>query len=409
MTLPPEITAEIFVHWGLQCLPPADAIYHMGFNAPVVAGVCRLWRDIALATPMLWSTLRVPLSELNPKQPGSVDEGFIDRWLSRSGVLPLSLFIPPANYALNRLRDIIHRYSRRVQYLDLAEINGVEKLGLDSAVFPSLLRVKLRDVASSNLHPPDIFSNAPRLHGLVLQCQEITPTTFTFPWLQLTKFQGAIWGLDLFTSAPNLIEAECDFEYDPASPLTAVTHHRLNSLTLASEQSMDLLRYLTLPALKILEISDMPDHYYGSFTPFIIRSLPPLVTLSVRADYDCYGQWYLCLPLLARTLENLEIFHASKESTDAMFGTMNLGGLLNLRTLVMEDVCDGVNLQSLVEFLHTRSKSLRSFRIVLRDCPFLDRQVYASRASDTASGHLSRIIQAGMDIYFGTIHKNYVP
>ncbi|KAJ6561438.1 hypothetical protein DFH09DRAFT_864274, partial [Mycena vulgaris] len=65
LTLPSEITAEIF----LQCLPDTDVLgedpvcemaEELESNAPVLLmGVCRAWRDIALATPMLWSTLHV--------------------------------------------------------------------------------------------------------------------------------------------------------------------------------------------------------------------------------------------------------------------------------------------------------------------------------------------------------------
>ncbi|KAJ7682180.1 hypothetical protein DFH06DRAFT_971243, partial [Mycena polygramma] len=51
MTLPAEIIAEICFH----CLPDNDWWYP--FHS--VTGVCRAWRDIAFATPRLWSTLDV--------------------------------------------------------------------------------------------------------------------------------------------------------------------------------------------------------------------------------------------------------------------------------------------------------------------------------------------------------------
>ncbi|KAJ7024839.1 hypothetical protein C8F04DRAFT_899109, partial [Mycena alexandri] len=50
LTLPVEVTAEIFVH----CLP-AKATQPSGKVAPMLlGGICRQWRDIACSTPRLW-------------------------------------------------------------------------------------------------------------------------------------------------------------------------------------------------------------------------------------------------------------------------------------------------------------------------------------------------------------------
>ncbi|KAJ7751691.1 hypothetical protein B0H16DRAFT_1225672, partial [Mycena metata] len=50
LTLPVELTAEIFVH----CLPD-DPVPPSGKVAPMLLGrICRKWRNIAKGTPRLW-------------------------------------------------------------------------------------------------------------------------------------------------------------------------------------------------------------------------------------------------------------------------------------------------------------------------------------------------------------------
>ncbi|KAJ7797307.1 hypothetical protein B0H14DRAFT_3157559 [Mycena olivaceomarginata] len=92
LTLPTEITAEIFVH----CLPffgPWSTIPRVCKKwAPIILfAVCHAWHDIALTTPKLWSKLAVWLDDIPHgvvSEPGLV-ESYIDRWLDRAGNCPL--------------------------------------------------------------------------------------------------------------------------------------------------------------------------------------------------------------------------------------------------------------------------------------------------------------------------------
>ncbi|KAJ6554425.1 hypothetical protein B0H19DRAFT_868891, partial [Mycena capillaripes] len=50
LTLPTEITVEIFTH----CLPDEPCVPRTD-TAPLLLGrICRTWREISLATPELW-------------------------------------------------------------------------------------------------------------------------------------------------------------------------------------------------------------------------------------------------------------------------------------------------------------------------------------------------------------------
>ncbi|KAJ7804309.1 hypothetical protein B0H14DRAFT_2313182, partial [Mycena olivaceomarginata] len=91
--LPTEITAEIFDHC-VQVFDPVSIPHIYKTSAPIIlSAVCRTWRDIALATPALWSYLHIRLDGLAievASEPGLM-EGFVDRWLTRAGNRPLDI------------------------------------------------------------------------------------------------------------------------------------------------------------------------------------------------------------------------------------------------------------------------------------------------------------------------------
>ncbi|KAJ6560319.1 hypothetical protein B0H19DRAFT_113676 [Mycena capillaripes] len=420
LTLPTEITAKVFVH----CQAPIDYhdewyIYTMAVR--IFTAVCRAWRGVALATPILWSTLCVRLDGISievASKPGLV-EGMIDRRLARAGILPLSLIFDTKTFPLNRLRDVIHRHSYRIQYLDLdIGDRDIHELGLDSVAFPLLQRATLhyRGEADDSASP-HLFGSAPQFHDLQVPSgsSEFDPGRFTLPWSQLTKFEGQLWDWNLFILAQNLVELKCDFEPIEDFPLVAISHPHLTSFTLMEGSSAEIFEYLNLPALKYLDISKMESYQYPLLEPFLVRSSPPLASLSVRADDDCYGNWHRCLPRIANTLENLEIRDIPEEVMVRLLGLWdkerNLDALSNLRSLILRDVEGGVNLHNLVNYLE-RSDKLRSFQLVWTRNPFLDSGYYGTgpgvlNTNDTVRSHLFRMARTGMEIYLGTEDKNY--
>ncbi|KAJ7057571.1 hypothetical protein C8F01DRAFT_928866, partial [Mycena amicta] len=76
---PPEIYSRIF----LACLRSSDC----PGQAPLLpAQICGRWRDIALDTPALWSTIRVDDTE-----PDGLER--MNLWLSRARNFPLTLVL----------------------------------------------------------------------------------------------------------------------------------------------------------------------------------------------------------------------------------------------------------------------------------------------------------------------------
>ncbi|KAF7352372.1 SAM-dependent MTase TRM10-type domain-containing protein [Mycena venus] len=398
-TLPNEVTAEIFNHWT----PHFDVHKIQGYSrsAPSIAlaAVCRAWRNLALATPSLWSTLHFRF-DIIPRQVVSkpdVIEDFIHRWLARAG----QLFHRAAFGLLSAA------YSRRVRYLELniGPDGDIRELGLDLLSFPLLEHATLCCEHAPDPEadlPRNVFGYAPRLHDLCLRFPGVTPT-FTLPWLQLTKFDGELRDLELFTLAPNLTQATCR-GYDIESSVP-VTHHNLISLTAGS----GIIQHLTLPSLQYLYIS-----HSDSLELFLKRSSPPLVSLSVRGDEDSFREWYPCIPFIGRTLRTLEIAHVPVAVMSSICHLHTpFHGTPNLQNLSFKAVDGGVDLPFVVRFLYSQLKQLRTFRLVWASSPFMDNETAdvindpENETIDTVSGHLSWLSSRGMVIYLGTGTKNY--
>ncbi|KAJ7755847.1 hypothetical protein B0H16DRAFT_1417476, partial [Mycena metata] len=145
LTLPVEITTEIFHQL------PLEVGYKTGFymdmdTAPVsLTAVCRSWRGIALSAPTLWSTMEICFDDIPSTvvaKPGMV-ESFINQWLGRSGECPLFLtFTLPHedHFPISRLRAIVHQHAQRVRYLELnlGEYQPIRPLELHTLPFPLL-------------------------------------------------------------------------------------------------------------------------------------------------------------------------------------------------------------------------------------------------------------------------------
>ncbi|KAJ6515330.1 hypothetical protein C8R45DRAFT_956126 [Mycena sanguinolenta] len=422
LSLPPEIMAEIFIH----CLPPFVNLgwwYEYGIVAPILfTRVCHAWRDIALATPVLWSTLTIifphgPLSQ-------RLSSDFIYRWLARAGQCPLSIVFRDdgTGSEIALLTNVIQRYSPQIRYLELHTTKRqVHKLGLD-VDFPLLESAFLRSEYDS--HDVDdelvLLSNAPRLTEFYLD--PVVPDDITrpvtLPWSQLTKYHGIMQSFRFFDKLPNLTEATCFLKFPLGSSLTGVTHPRLSSLTVNDPGVGDILANLTLPALQHLDISAKDE--YQDLEAFLLRSSPPLVSLSTRGtDNDC--DWSRCLAPVAKTLQTLFFNSPSADFLATIFpdqdsSPLSRSSLPNLRALSLEPVVRDCKLgyHGLIRFLYSRSSRfdhLRSFRLVWDSSPFLDDDCWAGQGDtgkwDKISNHLSVLMSTGLDIYLGIEEKNY--
>ncbi|KAJ7119995.1 hypothetical protein C8R46DRAFT_1256749 [Mycena filopes] len=98
LTIPFEITAEIFVH----CLPALPG-QPSGSVAPMLlARICRQWRNIACSTPRLWAALRTD------RRKGPNLALLAHMWFGRAGGAPKSLFLRIPFYHCSGSSDTCH-------------------------------------------------------------------------------------------------------------------------------------------------------------------------------------------------------------------------------------------------------------------------------------------------------------
>ncbi|KAJ6496257.1 hypothetical protein C8R45DRAFT_823327, partial [Mycena sanguinolenta] len=87
-TLPPDITSYIFLH----CLPTHGRVTPSPAAAPLLlAQICRHWRQIALSTCRLWSSLYIDPGDGTKRIVEDRVRMLLETWFSRAKGTPLSL------------------------------------------------------------------------------------------------------------------------------------------------------------------------------------------------------------------------------------------------------------------------------------------------------------------------------
>ncbi|KAK7000455.1 F-box domain-containing protein [Favolaschia claudopus] len=286
--LPLEIQSHIFL------LVDGDSENDLPKPAPrsppmLFLNVCRLWRDIALSTPRLWTEI-----QLDSLPRGSDDSALCKLWLERPGNLPLSLTLHGSLKLEESVLDLLASYGPRLEHLALhVSLKGVQ--------LPWELQI------SEELALPSLKTLS----------------------IELADFDGAYYGnmaewLKLLRAAPQLSRCTMTNTFINAQtlPLQPLTLRSLESLTLgqrgvtnmpgdAGSSSGAILVYLTLPALKTLILPEL-DILAGELFDFLSRSSPPLESLEMTLIHQPEELW-LGPPVfelfrLVPTLTSLDLF-----------------------------------------------------------------------------------------------------
>ncbi|KAK7018486.1 F-box domain-containing protein [Favolaschia claudopus] len=254
LTLPNELTAEILLH----TLPPYPFCPPLaGPKSPLVlTQVCRLWREIALATPKLWRAMALsgslPVLNLNNLR------------LDRAGRFPLSIYVNE-RFLLDEeaALESVLPYRVRCEYLQL-------RLGYESAFeFLSLLDGELPLLRHLDLEFDDecpynvelAASAAPLLCSVVLH--DLVFDFVVLPWIQLTTLwlHGAPLErcVDILRQVTSLtdccLKLVVEEEAYIAEPPITLPH--LKSLTLLGDIGMmECIESFMVPALSTLDVSE---------------------------------------------------------------------------------------------------------------------------------------------------------
>ena len=335
--IPPEILAEIFIltlpkEWQLVFKPQSSSYR----NAVLLPGqVCRIWRDISLTTPQLWSRVSLDIGLQGKSFQAEVN--LVDTWLSRTGQYPLSIEIfltsnfqltryPPKPFIPKALIESCCRWkylrlSGSWSWLYSGALDGVRN---HLSHLQNLVYDQAQNDASS-LHsrgPITLFEKTPQLR--YHRCRSmIHPWPFTLPWAQLMGFSVERMSLrhchDILSRAQNLVTLSISTMTQSTSPpLRPVHHPHLRSLSITQcHSSATLLNCLTLPALSELRYPEVPAK---SLLDFLSRTMCPLQTLvlglspvAVKSGYE--AQILQLLP----SLSELQFTH---HVTDDLLGRL---------------------------------------------------------------------------------------
>ncbi|KAJ7020257.1 hypothetical protein C8F04DRAFT_304309 [Mycena alexandri] len=178
LTLPTEIICEIFIHFlpvYPECPPPA------GILSPTnLTQICRQWRDIALATPMLWRAVYMCPEDAGVVQ--QMHELNISIWLGRSLGCPFSIEILTP-YGSRRGFMFSSAQSTRLEYLKVL-LRASSSLVIEEGPMPLLRHLDLA-FQYPEMSEPVVFPDAPLLRSAVLNDNAIQAVVL--PWAQLTE------------------------------------------------------------------------------------------------------------------------------------------------------------------------------------------------------------------------------
>ncbi|KAF7332432.1 F-box domain-containing protein [Mycena kentingensis (nom. inval.)] len=331
----------------------ASVIFPGSANPPMLlTQVSSAWRELALATPRLWTTLTIRTSHPNLAP-------ILSMWLPRSGILSLklelnglcaSLFLPgPA-------RDAIQPHLHRIEHLTIRCYPGATALDdralLDlNAAFPvdelrGLQSVQLGRylLAPGAVTRIQFLQHHPSLRDVHLD--SIPTTDVDLPWAQLTAF--TITGDDVeeygdaLRLAENVTHSAPTILQNPERDMVPTTHQKLRHLSLIAEsfdENPHFLCGLTLPALETLELFDSDHIQSADFDAFIKRSSARLKTLVFSPNDLQYNLDIGSFELeQLRNLTRLELRHCTTTLMASFLRSFGEGSrfLPNLEKLVIE-------------------------------------------------------------------------
>lgn len=283
------------------------AIYHFDqypvptfvcFKSPFT-GVCIAWRDAALLSPRLWTTLFVKIGS-----PSSLKDAAVIEWFKRSKGLPTTFYfdlVPPIKGPTPSRKDIIHfcsSISSSLAHLSHLGIRAESTLDLELLLKPPLqwaaaglqqldIRTDPPGFEIEDWGPFVLFKSLPPVTRLTLDSLPDMPATRNpsfAPWAQLTylhcsgasEIEIGDWA-DLMDLTVNLQVASFSLTCllgHPAVRRPPSTHPHLEHLSLrltASCSSIplyDIMQVHFLPRLKTLEFSryDSDDGRWAPLT-----------------------------------------------------------------------------------------------------------------------------------------------
>ncbi|KAJ6569270.1 hypothetical protein B0H19DRAFT_1373499 [Mycena capillaripes] len=354
LTLPAEISAEIFLQYVAEHPLHLPDSYTSLSRPPLLACICRTWRQIALNLQEIWSDITVERIATKP---------LLQCCLARAGGSPLALDMDFRGENAECLFTAAAQYCMQWETLrtslDIPLAFPMEQVkGRILRLRKLVLIPYLNDFDTTT--PVTAFCEAPQLREVELD--EISLTSITLPWAQLTHLAcgriNVAQVVEMLLETRHLEKLTLHWLRNPSSdaipaplPLPSI-----RALVIADDTSLDFLESVTLPTLEILDIGSGSHSGLPQVLRLFARSGCQLRSISISdADH------YFSLPIL-EAMPTVSELHLFMEIDDGWSGERDLIPFLkrlatdteflpNLQMLSMEWDLRMVPL-GLVEMLH---------------------------------------------------------
>ncbi|KAJ7111831.1 hypothetical protein C8R44DRAFT_798749 [Mycena epipterygia] len=283
--LPDDLVAEIFT----ASLPSNRNAILSGAESPLLlCHICRAWRNLALRTPRLWASLHI-VAPSDSSKVGQLNDA-VKLWLSRSGVLPLSISIA-RSYTAGQcdvsilLKTLIHyspRWHRMRFMLDFHSHASFEPLAaLSPHDLPTLESIGVEGFHSYDADDVDwsfvSFMRTTSLHSVSLM-QVVDPFRFPLSWERLRHLSlghvGSVLvdkALDLLHCCPNLeaCTLPCGDRTEGTVLVPCHMEHLRQLCVITQGETGDFFGNLVLPNLRTLEYASIHDNNPLPFTSLL--------------------------------------------------------------------------------------------------------------------------------------------
>ncbi|KAJ7877977.1 hypothetical protein B0H14DRAFT_3858916 [Mycena olivaceomarginata] len=285
---PDDVLREIF----FACLPTAHNALMDPSEAPILLGcICRRWRAVSHTTPMLWSSIYIPLPDLSDDGPHTRPEvvswstlwNVVEQWFERSGTCPPTVSLSDSTeYEFdpdNHLVTLLLSVCNRLRHLSLSAETKVllPLLCLGPEELPILNSLRIRNDDSVPFTDHQGVTNALQIPSLMDISPRVTadPRSLPLKWSQLTGLtlecqsawtaNGDEEGLDGFGAlqvlrwCPNLLRCELRLtnwnDIGLASNTSLITLAHLHTLIFRGPcQFPRWIPHLAVPKLRCLQV-----------------------------------------------------------------------------------------------------------------------------------------------------------
>jgi len=255
--LPAEILIEIF----MLCMNYDLSSFSPNRSPSLFGQVCRGWRQVALSTQKLWSSITVTYY-----RPSSAKAKL---WISRASSAPLTIClnsVHPQTGRVGKIQPVIAvlaQHCDRWRHLELC---------LDDSMLPCFSSIKhrlpwlesIRIERPTGLHELDVFEVAPRLRSF-FSGPYVYLTRLKFPWHQLTDLNAhmhtIIECLNALQLVPNLVKCTLYSQLSlseastPPQNIPILTFPHLRFFSISQIHPDEIFKHLRLPIIHTLRVS----------------------------------------------------------------------------------------------------------------------------------------------------------